>query len=186
LSVGPRTILIDGYNVIRNTPGLAAAERVSLQAGRAALLAQIVARYRHTPHTAVVVFDGNGSIETTTALAKGVRGQVVFTCCGESADMVITRIAARERACGAEVVVVSDDIEVRAGVGTIGGQAAHVAQLQARLNAPAKYQLRMARHRAHVRRELEGQEAEPPQQRQSGNPHRSSRKQRRDQPENLL
>ena len=31
---GPRTIYVDGYNVIRNTPALLQAERVSLAAGR--------------------------------------------------------------------------------------------------------------------------------------------------------
>ena len=40
-AVGPKLILIDGYNVIRRTPGLAAAERVSLATGREALIAQV-------------------------------------------------------------------------------------------------------------------------------------------------
>lgn len=57
----PRTILVDGYNVIRNTAGLAAAEHISLQHGREALLQQIAARYRHTPHRVIVVFDGQES-----------------------------------------------------------------------------------------------------------------------------
>jgi len=183
--MGPRTILIDGYNVIRNTPGLIAAEQVSLQTGREVLLARVAARYRNTPHTAIVVFDGGGASETTQALAKGVRGQVVFTRRGESADTVIGRIAAEEQARGAAVVVVSDDFEVRREVGATGGRSARVADLTTQLNAPPKYQQRMARHRAHIRRELEGDKDEP-HLRRSGNPRRPSRKQRRDKPESLL
>ena len=68
--MGPRTILIDGYNAIRNIPALAAAERLSLRDGREALLAQVVARYRHTPHRVIIVFDGDGPAETTQPLPR--------------------------------------------------------------------------------------------------------------------
>src|SRR5262249_27044204 len=156
--MGPCTILIDGYNVIRNTPGLRAAERVGLQEGRQALLAQVAARYQHMSHTVIVVFDGDGATETMRALVRGVRGQIVFTRRGESADSVIGRIAAEQRARGAAVMVVSDDFEVRGSVSATGGQAAHVADWMLQLNAPSKDQQRMARHRARMRRELERDE----------------------------
>src|SRR5579871_1949325 len=75
VELGPRTILIDGYNAIRRTPSLAAAERISLEEGRAALLVQVVARYRATPHTVIVVFDGSGETEHSEPLARRTRGR---------------------------------------------------------------------------------------------------------------
>src|SRR5262245_2928996 len=74
--VQPQTILIDGYNVIRRTPALAAAERQSLAGGRDALLTALSATYRHTAHRVVVVFDGDGAAETSEA-HHGCRGNVI-------------------------------------------------------------------------------------------------------------
>lgn len=149
------TILVDGYNVIRNTPGMAAAEKLSLEAGREALRTQIVARYRHTPHRVIVVFDGDGPAETVTALRGMARGQVVFTRHGETADSAIARLATRERRDGVEVVCVSDDLEVRTTVSALGGSAARVGDLAAQLNAPDRHTRKRYQHRAHVRAELD-------------------------------
>lgn len=149
------TILVDGYNVIRNTPGMAAAEKLSLEAGREALRAQIVARYRHTPHRVIVVFDGDGPAESVTALRGMTRGRVVFTRRGETADSAIARLAARERQGGAEVVCVSDDLEVRTAVSSLGGSAARVGDLAAQLNAPDRQTRKRYQHRAHVRAVLD-------------------------------
>jgi len=148
------TILVDGYNVIRNTPGMAAAEKLSLEAGREALRTQIVGRFRHTPHQVIVVFDGDGPAETVTALRGMARGRVVFTRRGETADSAIGRLAARERQDGAQVVCVSDDLEVRTAVSTLGGSAARVDDLTAHLNAPDRHTRKRYQHRAHVRAEL--------------------------------
>ncbi|HST86970.1 MAG TPA: NYN domain-containing protein [Ktedonobacterales bacterium] len=149
------TILVDGYNVIRNTPGMAAAEKLSLEAGREALCAQIVGRYRHTPHRVIVVFDGDGSAESVTALRGMARGRVVFTRRGETADSVIARLAARERRDGTQVVCVSNDLEVRTAVSALGGSAARVDDLTTHLNAPDRQTRKRYQHRAHVRAELE-------------------------------
>jgi predicted RNA-binding protein with PIN domain len=149
--MGPRTILIDGYNVIRRTPALVAAERISLEAGRGALLTQVVVRYRPTPHTVVVVFDGDGETERSEPIARRMRGRVVFTRRAESADTVLGRIAAEERERGAEVEVATDDFAVRRAVMDVGGEAASVDELHRRLNAPPKHLERQARHRAWLR-----------------------------------
>jgi predicted RNA-binding protein with PIN domain len=177
--MGPRTILIDGYNVIRNTAGLVAAERLGLSAGRDALLSLLAARYRHTAHTVIVVFDGDGEVESMQPPARGVRGQVVFTRRGDSADAALQRIAAEARTRGADVVVVSNDLEVRLGASAVGGTPARADDLAARLHAPPKYHERQARHRAFVRHQLEGEQEEDVRHRRaSGNPRRSPRKKR--------
>lgn len=175
--MGPRTILIDGYNVIRNIPALAVAERLSLRDGREALLAQVIARYRHTPHRVVVVFDGDGSAETTHPIPRMSRGQIIFTRRGELADAVIQRLASAE--CEPDLVVVAtNDLEVRTSVEQCGGSAARVDALAARLNEPPTYQRRLARHRAYVRQQWQPTEDDTPSARRGGNPRRASKRQR--------
>lgn len=176
--MGPQTILIDGYNVIRNIPALLAAERLSLRDGREALLAQVIARYRHTPHRIVVVFDGDGPAETTQPIPRMPRSQIVFTRRGELADAVIQRLAAAERECGAHVVAISDDLEVRMSAEQSGGTAARVDALAARLNEPPAYQRRLARHRAYVRQQWESSEDDAPEARRGGNSRRAAKRQR--------
>ncbi|MGH2514360.1 MAG: NYN domain-containing protein [Ktedonobacterales bacterium] len=153
--MGPLLILIDGYNVIRNVPGLAAAERCGLEAGRDALMRQVRARYRHTPHRVVIVFDGAGDTESIQALARMPRGQVVFTRRGDTADSAIQRRAEVERAAGGAVQVCSDDIEVRSGVSSVGGSALSVGELAETLNAPDRYQRRLHLTRQFQRRQWE-------------------------------
>lgn len=173
----PKTYLIDGYNVIRNTPGLAAAERLSLAEGRARLLALVAGKVRHTPHRAMVIFDGDGERETTTNLARGVQGHIVYSRRGEPADAVIQRLAAQERAEGREVVAISDDFEVRLGTMAAGGQAARVGEYARHLNAPARHMQKQAQHRQFVRRELAG-EREDAADRTRGNPKRAPKRRR--------
>lgn len=173
----PKTYLIDGYNVIRNTPGLAAAERLGLAQGRERLVGLVAAKLRHTPHVTVIVFDGDGECETTTSLAKGVRGRIVFSRRGEPADAVIQRLAAQERACGCEVVAISDDLEVRLGIAAAGGTAARVGEFARHLDAPARHIQKQTQHRQYVRRELAG-EREGTNDRTRGNPKRTPKRRR--------
>lgn len=151
--MGPLLILVDGYNVIKNVPGLAAAERQSLEAGREALVQQIRARYRQTPHRVVVVFDGAGDDERVSPITRMPRGQIVFTRSGESADSVIQRRAAQERAGGATVYICSDDMEVRTGVAAVGGHSVSVRQLAEKLNAPDRHQRRLSLTRQYHKRQ---------------------------------
>lgn len=175
--VEPQTILIDGYNVIKNTPGLMAAERVSLETGREALLAQIRAKYRHTPHTVIVVFDGDGVVESTVPFQGYSRGRVVYTRYGETADDTIRRLMAIEREHGrSQVVVVSNDGEVQHSADTAGHRVARADELVRRLNEPDRYRRKQTVHREHVRRQWEDDETwERPR---GGNPRRSPRRKR--------
>jgi uncharacterized protein len=170
----PRTILVDGYNVIRNTAGLAAAEHISLQYGREALLQQIAARYRHTPHRVIVVFDGAGDVESTYALPGMPRGQIIFSRAGESADQVIRRLSERERDAGTYCVAVSDDFEVRAAVQANGGKGAGVQDLARRLGEPSRYQRRQYQHRSYLQQQWQ-KDSDGPRTRATG----SKRKQKR-------
>lgn len=177
----PRLILIDGYNVIRNTPGLAAADRASLAAGRDALLQRVTAAYRHTPHRVVVVFDGDGGTESVVALPGRARGQVIFTPRGVTADETLRRLAREAQARGEQVTVVSGDFEVRLGTTGAGARSARPEEFASRLNQPSRDVAKRGRHRAAVRAELEARDAEENQRgrgdgRKKGNPRRKPRR----------
>lgn len=115
-------ILIDGYNLIRQSPALSDIDRRSLEQGREALLERLASYRRVKHHTITVVFDGADAdihMERRTRW-KGI--SVVFSRPGELADGVIKRIVTRERE---RAVVVSSDREVadfaaEHGAATIG------------------------------------------------------------------
>jgi len=184
-------ILVDGYNVIRNTPGLARAEAISLEHGRTALLERLTARYRHTPHRVVVVFDGDGVAESVQPMRGLSRGQVIFTQRGETADEVIGRLAANAEnpmsppsvdaanCAMMQTVVVSDDYEVRQGASSRGATPARVGELAERMSEGPRYLTQQARHRIFVRRQLEADADEDAPSRQhprKGTPHRAPRR----------
>jgi predicted RNA-binding protein with PIN domain len=115
-------ILIDGYNLIRQSPALSDIDRRSLEQGREALLERLASYRRVKHHTITVVFDGADAdihMERRTRW-KGI--SVVFSRPGELADGVIKHIVTRERE---RAVVVSSDREVadfaaEHGAATIG------------------------------------------------------------------
>lgn len=90
-------IIIDGYNLIRNSATLNALDRQDIQLGREALVDRLAAYKRIRPHRITVVFDGTDAPEYAAARdqLKGIR--VRFSRSGETADAVIKRMAARER-----------------------------------------------------------------------------------------
>jgi len=113
--------LVDGYNVIRRDADLVAGEAVSLDAGRAGLLALLARLARETAETFTVVFDG--ARRGGGAPSPG-RVSVVFSRPPETADDVLRRLAASLRE-GA-VVVTSDravqDSARRAGAVTVSAE----------------------------------------------------------------
>jgi len=102
-------IIIDGYNLIRNSASLNQLDRQDIQLGREALVDWLAAYKRIKPHRITVVFDGTGAPGFSPARdhVKGIR--VRFSRSGETADAVIQRMAARE---GERALVVSSDRSV--------------------------------------------------------------------------
>jgi uncharacterized protein len=104
-------LIIDGYNLIRQSPGLSLLDAGDLEAGREALLELLAAYRRRRPqHHLTVVFDGwqAGDRKETRDLFQGVR--VIFSRRGERADEVIKRLLAKERG---RALVVSSDRELQ-------------------------------------------------------------------------
>jgi len=102
-------IVIDGYNLIRQSPTFSVIDRRSLEEGRDVLL-QCLASYKKVKrHSITVVFDGTGA---DTQMEQSTRWKgicILFSRPGELADSVIKRIAARERE---RAIVVTSDREV--------------------------------------------------------------------------
>ena len=178
-----QTLVIDGYNIIRQVAGLLAAEAGDLSAGRQALLAQVISCYRNTAHRVIVVFDGAGPTQSIAPLRCGVGSQVIFSARGESADEVIARLITRERRAGHQVLVATNDLAIRLSGQREGATTTGASELAARLNAAPRHMARAARHRAGVRAQLERDPADKARggtrhTSRKGNPHRAPRKRR--------
>ena len=102
-------IIIDGYNLIRQSKSLCAIDRQDLQLGREALLDMLSAYKKIKHHTITVVFDGTNALPFSQHKnqIKGIK--VKFSRRGESADAVIKRMAAKLRE---KALVVSSDLDV--------------------------------------------------------------------------
>lgn len=102
-------IIIDGYNLIRQSNSLSILDRQELQLGRDALL-DMLGRYKRVKgHRITVVFDGINapSFSQQRDQVKGIK--IKFSRKGESADTVIKRMVFGEKE---KALVVSSDMDV--------------------------------------------------------------------------
>lgn len=102
----PIHIIIDGYNLIRQSPSLAAMDRRDLACGREALIARLAAYRRLKPHRITVVFDGAQAPELSPARDRLQGITIIYSRAGETADTLIVRMTRRE---GEGAMVVSSD-----------------------------------------------------------------------------
>jgi uncharacterized protein len=102
-------ILIDGYNLIRQSVYLKRFERQSLEAGRKALIAWLADYRKRKDHIITVVFDGwqSGEAQEERDYLSGIN--IIYSRRGVKADDVIKRIAG---AAAEEILVVSSDREI--------------------------------------------------------------------------
>jgi|TARA_B100002003_G_scaffold251795_1_gene297631 hypothetical protein len=102
-------IIIDGYNLIRQSAFLSAFEQLDMQKGREQLLS-LLSEYKKIKHYSItVVFDGANAPPSSLRTDHFVGIGVKFSQSGESADDVIKRMATEERE---KALVVSSDQEV--------------------------------------------------------------------------
>jgi predicted RNA-binding protein with PIN domain len=104
-------LIIDGYNLIRQSPQLQLLDAMDLQAGREALL-ELLAPYRQRSHHQItVVFDGwqRGFLSESRDRHQGIL--VVYSRRGERADEVIKRLLRQERE---RALVVTSDRDIQA------------------------------------------------------------------------
>jgi uncharacterized protein len=132
-------IIVDGYNLIRQSDVLRLHERQSLEAGRKALV-HLLSGYRKTRgYRITVVFDGwlSGAPQEERDREAGI--DIIYSRRGEKADEVIKRLA-RQRT-DEMIVVTSDrpvmDTAIRAGAAAIPSREFEDRIRQAG-NAPAQ------------------------------------------------
>jgi uncharacterized protein len=103
-------LIVDGYNVIRQSPRLQLLDAMDLQAGREALL-ELLAHYRRRSHHQItVVFDGwqHGDLKESRDRYQGIL--VIYSRRGERADEVMKRLLIQERE---RSLVVTSDREIQ-------------------------------------------------------------------------
>jgi len=123
-------ILIDGYNLIRQSPALSRLDRQDIASGREALVTRLAAYRRLKPHRITVVFDGAQAspLAADRDQVKGIR--IVFSRDGESADTVIVRMARQERE---KAIVVSSDAAVARAAESCGATVLDSPAFEARV-----------------------------------------------------
>lgn len=123
-------IIIDGYNLVRQSRELSRLDRADIARGREALIEKLAAYRRFKPHRMTVVFDGAGA----PALSPGrdrIKGiGIVFSRGGETADAVIGRMARQE---GETALVVSSDLAVARSAQACGAAVIESAEFEARM-----------------------------------------------------
>lgn len=107
-----RLLIVDGYNVIRQTPPYSHLAEADLDSARVALISDVAA-FAQGEFAATVVFDGHNNPHSN-GLAHQVAGiTVVFSRHGLDADSVIERLARTAREGGEEAVVVTSDAQMQ-------------------------------------------------------------------------
>lgn len=154
-------IIVDGYNLIRQSPTLQGLDRQDLEAGRQALLDRLRAYRLRRGHRITVVFDGKVGLPASETAGAGV---AVIYSKGESADDVIRRLAA---GVGAGGIIVTSDREL--------GRAA--ARMGVAVVSAPEFEARMARAEMADLKGTDDEEADVPR-RPKGEAHRPSKGER--------
>jgi uncharacterized protein len=102
-------IIIDGYNLIRQSDRLRRAEKFTLEEGRHSLIRFLIPYQERKGHRLTVVFDGwdGGSFQEERDREGGI--DIIYSRKGEKADDLIKRMAERS---GDELVVVTSDRDI--------------------------------------------------------------------------
>ncbi len=105
----PLHVIIDGYNLIRQSDELRALDRQALAFGREALIEKLAAYRQIKRHKITIVFDGSQKYIFPDAHSSWKGVAIKFSRQGETADGLIRKMARQERE---KAIVVSSDKEV--------------------------------------------------------------------------
>jgi len=127
-------LIVDGYNLIRQSPSLREVESRDLQMGREALIRQLASYKRIRGHQITIVFDGwrSGSLTESQQWERGIL--VIYSKRDERADEVIKRLAKR---FGQGAVVVTSDREVAHFAERVGATAVSSEEFEGRMGMVA-------------------------------------------------
>ena len=123
-------IIIDGYNLIRQSIRLGDIDLQDIQLGREELIDLLAAYKRIKAHRITVVFDGTGSPSLARQRDRQKGISIVFSHTGESADTVIKRMAREE---GEKALVVTSDLDIVRSVEAWGAATIDSTDFETRL-----------------------------------------------------
>lgn len=123
-------IIIDGYNLVRQSKELRRIDRADIARGREALIDTLAAYRRLKPHRITVVFDGAGAPLLSPARDRWNGIGIVFSRGGETADAVIARMARQDPATA---LVVSSDLAVVRSAQACGAAVIESLEFEARM-----------------------------------------------------
>jgi uncharacterized protein len=123
-------IVIDGYNLIRQSRQFSDLDRQDLQSGRDALVDALAAYKKVKPYAITVVFDGTDALTGMPRrdVQKGIK--VCYSAPGESADTVIKRMSIHEKK---KMLVVTSDADIIQYVEAMGSVAIRSSEFEDRL-----------------------------------------------------
>ena len=123
-------IVIDGYNLIRQSRQFSFLDQQDLQSGREALTDALAAYKKIKPYTITVVFDGAAAPVGMTRrdFVKGI--ELRYSKPGELADTVIKRMATREKQ---KMLVVTSDGDIVRFVQSMGSAVISAPEFEQRL-----------------------------------------------------
>jgi predicted RNA-binding protein with PIN domain len=123
-------LIVDGYNLIRQSPSLREVESRDLQLGRETLIHHLATYRRARGHEITVVFDGwqSGNLTENQQWQRGIL--VIYSRRDERADEVIKRMARR---FGQGAVVITSDREVAHFAETVGATAVSSEEFEGRM-----------------------------------------------------
>jgi predicted RNA-binding protein with PIN domain len=132
-------LIIDGYNLIRQSPDLQRLDARDLELGREALLKRLAAYRSRSRHQITVVFDGwqGGDLKESRDRQQGM--VIIYSRLGERADEVIKRLLTREPG---RAMVVSSDRELQDCARRVGAAWINASQFETKHMLPGKGQVR--------------------------------------------
>lgn len=127
-------LIVDGYNLIRQSLQLQILDALDLQAGREALL-ELLTQYRQRSHHQVtVVFDGwqAGDLQESRYQYHDIL--IIYSRRGERADEVIKRLLRQERQ---RALVVTSDRDIQVCADQVKAAWINAGQFESHLHEPA-------------------------------------------------
>lgn len=164
-------IIIDGYNLIRQSDHLRRFEKSSLEAGRQALIRFLMPYSQTKGHRITIVFDGWKQGSSTEARDREGSLHIIYSRQGEKADEVIKKLVASS---GDEIMVVTSDRDIVSFVERRGGTAVSSPDFE----AIVALKFREMGPGPALPEDKEGDEDDPPEARKKGPAKRLSRRER--------
>jgi predicted RNA-binding protein with PIN domain len=131
-------IIIDGYNLIRQSISLGRFESFSLQSGRNELIRRSSLYKKSRGHRITIVFDGWASDPLMEERDREGGIDIIYSRKGEKADEVIKRMVKKGEE---EIVVVTSDRNIADSISRNGGIAISSPEFEAQLERASEYNL---------------------------------------------